>query len=80
MLIGLISWCLGAILSAPVGYLMNKGMEVAFDDEGLYTFVFSFEGVWLWLAIVIGLASLASFLPAWNASRVTIRDVLAYEG
>ena len=55
-------------------------MEVAFDAEGLYTFVFSFEGVWLWLAIVIGLASLASFLPAWNASRVTIRDVLAYEG
>ena len=41
MLIGLISWCLGAILSAPVGYLMNKGMEVAFDAEGLYTFVFS---------------------------------------
>jgi putative ABC transport system permease protein len=33
----------------------------------------------LWLAIAIGLAALASFLPAWNASRLTVRDVLVYE-
>ena len=35
--------------------------------------------VLLWLAIVVVLAALASFLPAWNASRVTVRDVLSYE-
>jgi putative ABC transport system permease protein len=29
--------------------------------------------------VVIGLASVASFLPAWNASRITVREVLAYE-
>jgi ABC-type lipoprotein release transport system permease subunit len=31
------------------------------------------------LVVVIVLAALASFLPARSASRVTVREVLAYE-
>ena len=31
------------------------------------------------LVLVIVLATVASFLPAWNASRLTVREVLAYE-
>jgi putative ABC transport system permease protein len=30
-------------------------------------------------AIVLALAALASVLPAWNAVRLMVRDVLAYE-
>ena len=41
--------------------------------------IFSIEGALLWLFLVIILAALASFLPAWNASRLTVREVLAYE-
>jgi putative ABC transport system permease protein len=33
----------------------------------------------VWLVIVIVLAALASILPARNASRVSVRDALAYE-
>jgi putative ABC transport system permease protein len=33
----------------------------------------------LWLAVVLILAALASFLPARSASRLTVREVLAYE-
>ena len=36
----------------------------------------------LWLnknRVVIILAAIASFLPAWNASRLTVQEVLAYE-
>jgi putative ABC transport system permease protein len=33
----------------------------------------------LWLCLVLLLAAGASILPAWNASRLTVRDVLAYE-
>jgi putative ABC transport system permease protein len=33
----------------------------------------------LWLAIVLVLAALASLLPAWRASRLAVRQVLAYE-
>jgi putative ABC transport system permease protein len=35
--------------------------------------------MWLWLVMVIVLSALASFLPARNASRLTVREVLAYE-
>jgi putative ABC transport system permease protein len=35
--------------------------------------------VLLWLVVVVVLSALASFLPAWNASRLTVREVLAYE-
>ncbi|GAB4440835.1 MAG: FtsX-like permease family protein [Chloroflexi bacterium OHK40] len=79
VLIGVISWIIGAVLALPVSYGMNKGLEVIFQSEGAFTFVFSLPGVALWLAIVVVLAAVASFLPAWNASRVTVRDVLAYE-
>ena len=29
--------------------------------------------------VVVGLSGLASFIPAQNASRLTVREVLAYE-
>jgi len=44
-----------------------------------FSFTFSAIGVLLWLSIVVAVAALASFLPAWSASRLTVRDVLAYE-
>jgi putative ABC transport system permease protein len=33
----------------------------------------------VWLGIVLVLSALASLLPARNAVRLTVRDVLAYE-
>lgn len=79
ILVGLISWVIGAVLSVPFGYLMNKGLEVVLEAQGMFQFIFSYEGMVLWLAIVVSLAALASFLPARKASRMTIRDVLTYE-
>jgi len=78
VLIGMLSWLIGALIALPVSKLMNDGVGVAFQATGL-SFTFSALGVLLWLGIVVVLAALASFLPAWNASRVTVRDVLAYE-
>jgi len=43
------------------------------------SYTFSVQGALLWLALVLVLSGLASFLPSWNASRLTIREVLAYE-
>jgi putative ABC transport system permease protein len=79
VLIGLISWVIGAALALPVSYAMNIALSNIFQAEDAFTFVFSTPGVLLWLAIVTALATLASFLPARSASRVTVRDVLAYE-
>jgi putative ABC transport system permease protein len=78
VLIGMLSWLIGALLALPVSKLMNDGVGVAFEAPGL-SFTFSTLGVLLWLGIVVVLAAVASFLPAWSASRVTVREVLAYE-
>jgi putative ABC transport system permease protein len=40
---------------------------------------FTFEGFLIWLGAVVLLSVTASILPARNASRLTIREVLAYE-
>jgi putative ABC transport system permease protein len=76
--IGLISWFVGLLLALPVGRVISQALgQAIFRTELSYTF--SVPGAALWLVLVIILASLASFLPAWNASRLTVREVLAYE-
>ncbi len=78
LLIGLISWCFGALLAYPLGKLLsdaigNITMKTAMD------YAFSVNGMVGWLVIASVLAVIASLLPARNASRVSVRDVLAYE-
>ena len=76
--IGVLSWLMGAILALPIGKLLSDGVGVAFMDAPL-NYTFSAHGALIWLGIVLVLAALASLLPAWNASRLTVRAVLAYE-
>lgn len=78
VIIGLISWAAGALLSFPLSKLLSNIVGVQFLDTPL-SYTFSTFGLALWLATVVVLAALSSFLPAWNASRLTVRDVLAYE-
>jgi putative ABC transport system permease protein len=78
LLIGVISWCFGALLAYPLGKLLsdaigNITMKTAMD------YAFSVNGMIGWLVIASVLAVIASLLPARNASRVSVRDVLAYE-
>ena len=76
--IGVISWLLGTLLAIPLGGLLSDAVGAAFLKAPL-SHVFSMEGVLLWLVVVIVLSGLASFLPARSASRLTVRQVLAYE-
>jgi putative ABC transport system permease protein len=78
ILIGIISWLVGAALAFPLGLALSNAVGNAFLNTAP-AYRFSLAGVGLWLGIVVVLAAVASFLPAWNASRVTVRDVLAYE-
>jgi putative ABC transport system permease protein len=41
--------------------------------------VYGASGVLAWLVFTIALGSLASALPARRASKLTVRDTLAYE-
>jgi putative ABC transport system permease protein len=55
---------------------LTIGTEIA---NGPLSFVYSYQGAALWLVVVLLVAFTASYLPARNASRLTVRDVLAYE-
>jgi putative ABC transport system permease protein len=78
LLIGALSWLIGAILSLPISKLLSDAVGVALTDAPL-SYTFSANGALLWLGIVLILAAMASFLPARSASRLTVQEVLAYE-
>ena len=78
VLIGLLSWLFAAALAFPLGKLMSDVVGMSVIRMNL-TYTFSVLGAGIWLGAVVVLAALASFWPARNASRVTVREVLAYE-
>lgn len=78
VVIGLLSWLIGALLSWPIGKLLSDAVGVAFLESPL-TYRFAFDGALLWLVIMLVLAALASALPAWKAARLSVRETLAYE-
>ncbi|MEZ4767128.1 MAG: FtsX-like permease family protein [Caldilineales bacterium] len=78
VLIGLISWGQATILAYPLSRLLSDQVGIAFTNVPL-SFSFSAVGVAIWLVIVTIVAALASYLPARTASRLTVREVLAYE-
>ncbi len=78
MVIGLISWVFAVLASFPISYLLLKIISEAMIDAPL-PLAFTTQGIFIWLGVVMVLAVLASVLPARNAARLTIREVLAYE-
>lgn len=78
VLIGLISWGLGALLALPISKILSDQVGNLFLGSPL-SYTYSIPGLFMWLGLSVSLSALASFLPAWNASRLTVRDVLAYE-
>jgi putative ABC transport system permease protein len=76
--IGMISFALAVILSIPFTYLLSTIVSLAVFQSPI-TVVFTYTGYAIWLALVLVLSTLASILPARNAARLTIREVLAYE-
>jgi putative ABC transport system permease protein len=76
--IGLLSWLMGSLLAIPVTQGLNAALGSATMGAPL-TYSYSMPGLWLWLVVVLLLSAVASFIPARNASRLTVREVLAYE-
>ena len=76
--IGVLSWMFGTALALPLGRLLSDAVGLPLMGAPL-SFSFSTLGVWIWLGVVVILSALASAIPARNASRLTVREVLAYE-
>jgi putative ABC transport system permease protein len=78
LLIGIISWILGCLLSFPISSWLNDILSRAlFDAPSILSITPA--GFFIWLGLVVLLAVSASVLPARNAAHLTIREVLSYE-
>ena len=78
LLIGVLAWFAGALISVPISRLLSDAIGDAFVQRPL-AFVPSMPGFAAWFAAVVVLAALASLGPSWRAARVPVREVLAYE-
>ena len=76
-LIGALSWLVAAPLSYPgaqaFSLLVGNEFQLPLD------FRFPVGGILLWLVIVGALSALSSLWPALRATRVSVREALAYE-
>jgi putative ABC transport system permease protein len=78
VVIGLVSWVLAALAAWPVSKGLGDLLVMVMFRGGL-DFSFEMRGLLIWLAVSILLATIGSFVPAWHASRSTVREALAYE-
>jgi putative ABC transport system permease protein len=78
LLIGVISWALAIPLSVPMSLVFNAMLGQMMFDQPL-DFIFSPIGIIGWLAIVVVISVVASLLPAYRATRMSVRETLAYE-
>jgi putative ABC transport system permease protein len=78
ILIGLMSFAIGAALAFPLGKLLSDMIGAQFLHSPL-SYTFSMVGLLIWFGLVTLIAVLASLLPARNATRLSVRETLAYE-
>jgi putative ABC transport system permease protein len=78
VLVGVLSWALAALVAWPVSKVVGNFLSRVVFQTGL-EFAFETRGLLIWLAVSVLVSAAASFIPAWRASRFTVREALAYE-
>lgn len=78
MVIGLISWLASIALSIPITTVLCYGVGVSIMTSPMPA-VYGASGIIAWLIFILILAAVASAIPAGRASKLTVRDTLAYE-
>lgn len=76
--IGIVSFLIAIVVSIPITYGLSYIVSLAVFETPIDV-VFTLTGYAIWLGLVLLLSVLGSILPARNAARLTIREVLAYE-
>ncbi|MBI3241704.1 MAG: ABC transporter permease [Chloroflexi bacterium] len=77
LLLGVLSWAQAVPLSMLAGRFFVDALGEVIDFPAVYHY--SFTGLWIWLGVVVALSLLASGLPARRATRISVRESLAYE-
>jgi putative ABC transport system permease protein len=76
LILGWLSWAIAVPLSIPAGRLMTQAVGVPFGMNLVYTY--RPTGAIYWLFIITMLSILASWFPARGATRISVRESLAY--
>jgi putative ABC transport system permease protein len=79
LLIGFLSWLIGTVIALPLGKILGDAVGMGMMQSAL-TYTFSIDGALYCLIGMLVIAGLSSWFPAQNASRLTVRQVLAYDG
>lgn len=74
---GLLSW----LVSVPLAFLLAQPMasllgQVIFETD--LDYAFAYTAVYAWLALILIISVLASLVPALSATRISVRESLAY--
>ncbi|NPA90399.1 MAG: ABC transporter permease [Chloroflexi bacterium] len=77
LVIGMLSWLIAVPLTIPLSWGFTQ--FVANIMSLPIVFLFSWKAVGEWAGLVFVLSALASLGPAWQALRLSVREVLAYE-
>ncbi|MBM4422310.1 MAG: ABC transporter permease [Chloroflexi bacterium] len=77
LLLGVLSWVQALPISLLASRYFVETLGEVIDFPAVYHY--STTGVWVWLAIVVALSLLASWLPARRATQISVRESLAYE-
>lgn len=75
LFIGLVSWLISALVGYPIGNWLSNQVGVNLLQSPLQ-YIYSVRGMIWWIFAILIIAGLASFFPARNASRITIRETL----
>jgi putative ABC transport system permease protein len=77
LILGWLSWLIALPLSIPAGRVMVSAIGSVLESELFYTF--NPVGPILWLIIITILSVIASWLPARGATKISVRESLAYQ-
>jgi putative ABC transport system permease protein len=78
VVVGVLSWALAALAAWPVSKFVGDALVRLMFNSTL-DFLFQLQGLFIWLAASVCFSAVASFLPAWSASQITVREALTYE-
>ena len=78
LIVGVLSWLLASLAAWPVSKFVGDGLVRLLFRNGM-DFVFEPLGVVVWLGASVIFSCVATLLPAWRASKSTVRESLAYQ-
>jgi putative ABC transport system permease protein len=74
---GLFSWVVAVPLSFAISGTVANALGQTMFEANL-DYLYNFRAVGVWLVVILIISTLASLIPAFNATRVSVRDSLSY--